>query len=223
MKTETEILKNIRWRFIAVPIMFIIFGVMILWKVVEIQVNESEELIGEQKNRAKAKVVQPRRGDILDRKGRVLACSVPEYTIYFDARIAFFKKKGNLDLIDQNIDSIADGLARIFPDESRQNFYNLIRKAKKEKKIVKLYKNPIDYNQLQAVKKLPLLREGAYRGGLTVSVENNRVYPYGGSYTYHGILRKANSMEKPDWKKPTMLNCTEKFVRILRLLKWVMK
>lgn len=202
MKTETEILKNIRWRFIAVPIMFIIFGVMILWKVVEIQVNESEELIGEQKNRAKAKVVQPRRGDILDRKGRVLACSVPEYTIYFDARIAFFKKKGNLDLIDQNIDSIADGLARIFPDESRQNFYNLIRKAKKEKKIVKLYKNPIDYNQLQAVKKLPLLREGAYRGGLTVSVENNRVYPYGGMATRTiGFLRKGEFHGKTGLEK----------------------
>ena len=160
-----------------VPIVFIIFGVMIFWKVIEIQVKEGGELIDEDKNSEHAVVVQPRRGDILDRKGRVLACSVPEYTIYFDARIAFFKRKGNLDLIDKNIDSIADGLVRIFPDESRQNFYNLTRKAKRERKIVKLYKNPIDYNQLQAVKKLPLLREGAYRGGLTVSVESNRVYP----------------------------------------------
>ena len=202
MKTENEILKNIRWRFIMVPIVFIIFGVMIFWKVIEIQVKEGGELIDEDKNSENAVVVQPRRGDILDRKGRVLACSVPEYTIYFDARIAFFKRKGNLDLIDKNIDSIADGLVRIFPDESRQNFYNLIRKAKRERKIVKLYKNPIDYNQLQAVKKLPLLREGAYRGGLTVSVESNRVYPYGGMATRTiGFLRKGEFHGKTGLEK----------------------
>ncbi len=105
-------------------------------------------------------------------------------------------------MIDANIDSIADGLARIFPDENRQTFYNLIRKAQKDRKIVKLYKSPIDYNQLQAVKKLPLLRDGAYRGGLTVSVENNRVYPYGGMATRTiGFLRKGEFHGKTGLEK----------------------
>jgi hypothetical protein len=70
----------------------------------------------------------------------VLACSVPEYTIYFDARIAFFQEKRQPRLDRQKHCSIADGLAHIFPDESRQDFYNLIRKAKKRED-VKLYKN----------------------------------------------------------------------------------
>ena len=70
------------------------------------------------------------RGDILDRNGRVLACSVPEYEVYFDPRVEFFKK--NPDLIEEKIDSISEGLARIFNEEGHDKKYyaKKIRDAK---------------------------------------------------------------------------------------------
>lgn len=175
MENEKNLnIERIRNRFIVVPIIIFIAAFAILYEIFDIQMNEECPVQYTQK------VVQPRRGDILDRKGRVLACSVPEYTVSFDARIDYFKK--NPDLISQNIDSIAEGLCRIFVDDGRdrQYYYNLIKTAEREHKLVRLHKHPIDYNQLQQVKKLPLLRNGAYKGGLNVEVENNRVYPYGG-------------------------------------------
>ncbi len=179
---EEKIIGNIRLRFVLVPTVLMVVSIAVLWKIFDIQVDEGEKL-QEIKNKQVVKIVQPRRGDILDRKGRVLACSVPEYEAYFDARIDHFKK--NPTLIKENIDSIADGLARIFAEDGydRAYYYNLIQTAERDKKIVKLHKHTIDYNTLQKIKKLPLLREGTYKGGLNISVENNRVYPYGGMAT----------------------------------------
>lgn len=201
MESDNDIIKKIRCRFVLVPVCLLVAAFAVLYKVFDIQKNEAPVLLGPD-GVVKTKVQQPRRGDILDRNGRVLACSVPEYDVFFDARIAHFKK--NPDLIKKNIDSIADGLARIFVDDEhdRQYYYNLIQKAEKEQKIVKLHKKTIDYNQLQKVKKLPLLRDGAYKGGLNVVVENNRVYPFGGMATRTiGTMRKgetrgANGLEK---------------------------
>jgi len=193
-------IENVRNRFVVVPIVIFLASIAVLYEIFDIQMNE------EIPTQYIQKIVQPRRGDILDRKGRVLACSVPEYTVSFDARIAHFKKNPNL--ISENIDSIADGLARIFVDDNRdrQYYYNLIKTAEKEHKLVRLHKQPIDYNQLQKIKKLPLLRNGAYKGGLNVEVENNRVYPYGGMATrtigflpkgeYHGRTGLEKSFDK---------------------------
>ena len=128
-------IETVRNRFIVVPIVIFLASIAVLYEIFDIQMNE------EIPTQYTQKIVQPRRGDILDRKGRVLACSVPEYTVSFDARIAHFKKNPNL--ISENIDSIADGLARIFVDDNRdrQYYYNLIKTAEKEHKLVRLHNN----------------------------------------------------------------------------------
>ncbi|MCQ2960422.1 MAG: transpeptidase family protein [Bacteroidales bacterium] len=185
---ENKKLTNVRNRFIVVPVIMLLAAVGILHEIYDIQFNQGIQPF----TPSSVRVQQPRRGDILDRNGRVLACSVPEYNVYFDARIAHFKK--NPELIKNNIDSIADGLARVFADDGRdrQYYYNLILDAEKEQKIVKLHKKTIDYNKLQKIKKIPLLRDGAYKGGLNIVVENNRVYPYGGMATRTiGFMRKG--------------------------------
>lgn len=190
MKTDKNIINSIRARYLAVPICLLLFAIAVIWKVVYIQ-NFETSLLKEEESSQQKKIIHPRRGDILDKNGKVLACSVPEYVISFDARIAYFQKYPNL--IDEKIDSLADGLAKIFPEEGDKHFfYAKIKKAKNEKKLVKLCNKNIDYNQLQKVKKLPLLRMGAYKGGLNIVVENNRVYPYGGmARRTIGFLRKG--------------------------------
>lgn len=188
---ELEKLKSIRFRYYTVPIFLLVAAIAVLYHVFSIQLKEKPQ--GVKNEYVERILIQPRRGDILDRKGRLLACSIPEYDIYFDARLDYLKK--NPKLIDENIDSIADGMAKIFANEkgcSRKDFYDKIRQAQKEKKMMKLITKTIDYNKLQAVKKLPLFRKGAYKGGLKIDVENNRTYPYGGmAKRTIGFLRKG--------------------------------
>lgn len=137
------------------------------------------------------------RGDILDRNGRVLACSVPEYEVYFDPRVEFFKK--NPDLIEEKIDSISEGLARIFNEEGHDKKYyaKKIRDAKSQGKMLKLHNKNVDYNTLQALKKLPLFRNGAFKGGFSYITINNRVYPFGGiARRTLGSTREEKGREK---------------------------
>ena len=180
MENDKEIIKKITNRYIVVLV--VIFGVAagVLFKVGRIMYVEGPELRAENEEIMNKPVV-PKRGDILDRNGNVLACSVSEYAVYFDSRIEHFKK--NPDLLNKTVlDSLADGLARVFnePGHDKKYYYNKIISAQKNKKILRLHEKNVDFTTLQALKKLPLLRDGAYKGGFHVEVVNNRVYPYGG-------------------------------------------
>lgn len=176
-KTDAQIIKSIYLRYIAVLVGVLIFVGALVWRVARIQMEERPVT-----TQQVVKVI-PKRGDILDRNGRVLACSVPEYEVYFDSRIDFFKKNPNI--LNDSLEFLAAGLARVFaePGHDKQYFYKKLVDAKINGKMLKLREKNVDYNTLQALKKLPILCNGAYRGGFTVNTINNRVYPYGGMAT----------------------------------------
>lgn len=178
-KDKKDILSRIRTMYIIIPVLTFFCSIAICIRVFNIQVKEGPELIQIDSTQS-IKVVEPNRGNILDRKGRILASSVSVYDIYFDPRIAHFKK--NPELIPMYKDSIITGLTKIFAGDTNYSysyFSKRINDAIRENRMKKINKQAIDHRKLLAVKELPLFRNGAYKGGLTVNTENSRVYPYG--------------------------------------------
>ncbi len=191
---KKDILEGIRNRYLIIPIVTFILAIAICFKVFDIQINQKAELIAFDSIQ-NTKIIEPKRGNILDRNGKILASSVSEYDIYFDPRIDYFKKNPNL--IPLYKDSIINGLTKIFAADSNYNynyFSKRINSAISENKMKKINKKPIDHRKLMAVKALPLFRNGAYKGGLTIEEENNRVYPYGRmTKRTIGYLRKGET------------------------------
>lgn len=171
-----DIKKDILTRFAIIYILIAIFGSLVVAKIVRIQFSEGDAL--KRMNKKQQTVVaKPKRGDIFSSDGKLLACSVPVYDVAFDYRIQAFRKSDTL--FKNNVDALAEGLAEIFApsNKSKKYFLKLLQSAARNNDIVTLAKQ-VDFVTLQKIKKLPILKEGSYKGGLNIEVRNKRVYPY---------------------------------------------
>ena len=133
------------------------------------------------------------RGNIYDCKGRLIAGSIPEYHLYMDYvvidrdSVARQKAQNWRDKeFDEKLDSIAEGLALIFPEKGRSYKENvkwfrnrLLEGKKKRSHAWRIYPRNATYIQYKECQKLPLLREKPYKGGFYVKNIMQRKHPYG--------------------------------------------
>lgn len=134
-----------------------------------------------------SKPLPTNRGNIISSDGKLMASSLPEYRIYMDfmsgERDEKRKKKDQAlrdSMLTANLDSICDGLHRIFPDQSAAKFKAHIRKGRRMKsRYYLLYPKRISYIQLKEVKQLPVFRLGRNRSGLIELPYNQRKKPFG--------------------------------------------
>ncbi|NLV19128.1 MAG: transpeptidase family protein [Bacteroidetes bacterium] len=113
------------------------------------------------------------RGDILSMDGRLLASSVPYYTLYMDTRSSGMSDNTWIN----GIDGLSAGLARLAGVRSAAAWKSVLTQARKRGDRYFLVKRRIDYETLQRIKELPIFREGRFKGGLVVQVENQRIFP----------------------------------------------
>ena len=126
------------------------------------------------------------RGSILSCDRQVLSGTMPKYVLCLDFDVhdpdssieaktrAFRDSAFRVDL-----DSIADGLARIFPDYTSQWFRQHLLKGKK----IGRFSYPVcpkkaTYVQYKACKELPFFRESMYRSGFHADEILSRLKPY---------------------------------------------
>lgn len=130
---------------------------------------------------------QPHEGSILDTKGNILAISTPLYDIYMDCCVlkehfAKDEKKGK-EKEDEwclKAEKLAGGLARTLPKEGKDSTYysKLIKRGRASGQMHVSIVKGIDHMTLEELKKLPLFKEGKYKGGLIVEPRRNRMHPY---------------------------------------------
>lgn len=113
------------------------------------------------------------RGDILARDGRLLASSIPYYSIYMDTRSTGMTGT----TWTQGIDGLSEGLSRLLGVRSSSEWKAVITEARKRGDRFFLIKKKVDYATLKKLKELPIFREGQYRGGLVARAENRRIFP----------------------------------------------
>jgi cell division protein FtsI (penicillin-binding protein 3) len=113
------------------------------------------------------------RGDILAYDGRLLASSVPYYSVYMDTR-----STGMLpETWSNGINGLSEGLSRLLGVRSAAGWKSVITEARKKGDRYFLIRKKVDYATLKKLKELPIFREGQYRGGLVARSENRRILP----------------------------------------------
>lgn len=133
------------------------------------------------------------RGNIYDCKGRLMAGSVPEYHIYMDYVVidkdSVSRRKAQAwrdSVFHATLDSISEGLARIFPDRRRSHKANtkwfrdrLLEGKRRKSHAWRIYPRNATYIQYKECKELPLFKETSYKGGFYATTIMQRKHPYG--------------------------------------------
>jgi cell division protein FtsI (penicillin-binding protein 3) len=117
------------------------------------------------------------RGTIYSEEGRMLSTSIP----YFDLRIDFAAdglRDKNGKVFKDNVDSLSGYLSRMFGDRTPGEYKQLLREGYKSKDRYFLLKRDVPFNQFQQVRRFPMFRLGANKGGLIAETKNKRINPF---------------------------------------------
>lgn len=126
------------------------------------------------------RVIEAARGNIYSDDGSLLATSVPEYSIRFDAMAIPAEHN---DVFNARVDSLAMRLANFFGDKSSRQYLTQLKEARAKGQRYLLLKRNVSHQDLKELKKFPLFnafKEGRNRfsGGLIAVRENKRILPF---------------------------------------------
>ncbi|MEA1885626.1 MAG: penicillin-binding protein [Bacteroidota bacterium] len=166
---------EIIWRSGVMYIAIIILALCVLVRIFIIQFLEGERWIEMGENYVyKTDVVPANRGDILSDDGRLLASSVPYYSIYFDTRSTGMDQQTWI----QGLDGLCDGLSKIIGLRSADAWKRELISARRNGERYYLIKRQVSHNTLKELKQLPIFEHGRYKGGFIAETENRRILPH---------------------------------------------
>ncbi|MES2811908.1 MAG: penicillin-binding protein [Bacteroidota bacterium] len=117
-------------------------------------------------------VIPANRGNVYSSDGSLLATSIPEYTVRFDAVAP------SEDNFDKNVEALSDSLAVLLKKPSN-GILNEFRKARAHKNRYFLVAKKLSYTEYMTVKSFPLFNLGAYKGGMITEQKTVREHPIG--------------------------------------------
>ena len=136
------------------------------------------------------KTIEPARGAILSDDGRMLAMSLPIYEIHMDCAVQkerFAKIREDNPARADSLENawmrkaraMAEGMARIIPSKTADEYFELVRSGReKNRRFVRLASG-VERREYNKLLSLPLFNEDTNRGGIIVTSESIRKYPYG--------------------------------------------
>ncbi len=171
-----EIRKSIVSRIAIIYFFLLVFGLVVILKMISVQQIKNERWEQIAKNLKENTVkIEPNRGNICADDGSVLATSVPGYFVRIDLAAEGVKR-----VFSNESDSLAFYLSGFFKDASRQEYNQRLNSAYKNgNRGFMLTPRKVDYQELQQIKKFPILRRGRFGGGMIIEQENQRVTPLG--------------------------------------------
>jgi cell division protein FtsI (penicillin-binding protein 3) len=168
---------EIVWRSGIVYFAIVILAVAILARIVILQVFQHGKWAAmSEKYVYKTAEMPANRGDILAYDGRLLASSVPYYTIYMDTRSTGM----SASTWSNGINGLSAGLAKLIGERSAAGWKAVITDARRRGDRYFLVTRRVDYETLKKLKELPIFREGQYKGGMVAQAENRRILPNSG-------------------------------------------
>ena len=165
--------KHISNRTYLVAIVILLMAVAIAVKLTNIQWvdgNHYRELAKERT--VKNFVIPANKGNIYSADGSLLATSIPNYAIRFDALAP------KTETFEKNIKLLSDSLGKMFR-KSSSTIQNELRRARVNKNRYYLVAKDLSYTEYMRVKGFPLFNLGAYKGGIIVEQKTVRVHPIG--------------------------------------------
>ena len=171
--------KKIMPRYRAISLVMIILAVCVVGKSLYIMTAKRDYWMKVAERQKRDSVtVKPNRGNILSCTGQLLASSLPEFKIYMD--FVALKEAKSDSLWDVKVDSICNGLHKIFPDKSAAEFKQHLSQGKaKMKRHWAIYNERINYNTFCEVKDLPMFKLNSNKSGFHWEEFNARQRSYG--------------------------------------------
>ena len=171
-------------RYMAIAVVLTLIGFAVIGKALYIMTAKKQywtEVAGRLKRDSVS--VKPNRGNILSCDGQLMATSIPEYKIFMDFQAAAFE---NDSLWLDKIDSVCNGLNRIFPQQTAAEFRQKLEEGRHRvnkngttgARHWAIWPRRIDYNTYVEVKQLPFLNMPKYKSGFHEEVYNARRRPF---------------------------------------------
>jgi len=169
MTTEKGILRRIY----LVAVGMLLFALAIGFKLVNIQVVDGDKYRELSEQRVyKSFVIPANRGNLYDSNGSLLATSVPEYDIRFDAVTV------SQENFEKNLKPLSESLSKMF-GKSASHYAQDIRRARAHKNRYYLIARGVSYTQYVQMREFPMFNLGAFKGGFIAEQRTVRELPLG--------------------------------------------
>ena len=121
--------------------------------------------------------IDAERGSIYSEDGNMLSTSIPVFDIYVDFMADGLREKDGKRFY-KNLDSLSLSLASLFKDESAASYKKLLLAQYKKRSRYFSLKKKISFEDYQALRDFPMVREGRNKSGFIIDVRDNRINPY---------------------------------------------
>ena len=178
-------IKNTNNRITGLYLIIVLISIGLVAKIIKVQ--QFSLAINTTSQPRYFKVEAPR-GNIIADDGALLAISMPLYDVRLDMSV--MDKK----LFDSSLSELSSLLADLFKDKTNKEYELFLRSSKEAKKNKYiLLRNKVTHNELNALKKMPVLDLGQNKGGLIAEQRPNREKPFGLlAQRTVGVLRGVN-------------------------------
>ncbi|EJL60614.1 penicillin-binding protein [Flavobacterium sp. CF136] len=165
--------KYISYRIYLVAVFIFLMAIAIVVKLTNIQWVEGDYYRKLAKQRTVRNFVIPaNKGNIYSADGSLLATSIPNYEIRFDA------KAPKTETFEKYVKALSDSLATVL-DRPGGFYEQELRKARANKNRYYLIARKLSYTDYVKIKGFPLFNLGAFKGGIIVEQETVRKHPIG--------------------------------------------
>jgi cell division protein FtsI (penicillin-binding protein 3) len=165
--------KNILQRLYIIAGVLFLFVFAILFKIVNIQFVEGDKYRELAKiNTTKNFTIPSNRGNIYADDGSLLATSVPNYDIRFDAVTV------SAENFEQNIVPLSQALSKKF-GKPASHYERLLRTARANRNRYQLIERRVGYSDYLELRTFPMFNLGPFRGGFIAEQYTVREHPIG--------------------------------------------
>ncbi len=165
--------KYISYRIYLVACAIFLMAIGVAVKLTNIQWVEGDYYRQLAKERTVRNFVIPaNKGNIYSADGSLLATSIPNYIIRFDAIAP------KAEDFEKNVDALSDSLSLVLGKPSGY-YQNELRKARANNNRYYLIARGLSYTEYMEIKNFPLFELGPYKGGVIIEQKTVREHPIG--------------------------------------------
>lgn len=165
--------KNIYMNIYLVSLVMVLMVIGIVYRLINIQYVEGDELRQKAKdNTVKKEDIPANRGNIYSSDGSLLATSIPNYTIRFDAMAS------KQEDFEKYVKPLADSLS-VMMGKPSSHFEVLLRTGRANKNRYVFITRGLSYTQYMRIKAFPLFHLGSNKGGMITEQKTIREHPIG--------------------------------------------
>ena len=173
-----DVKKDISWRVYLCFIGVVGLGIVVLSRAIYIQRVQGDYWKKMSNNQhLKYFDINAERGSIYSEDGNMLSTSIPIFDIYVDFAADGLREKDGKRFYD-NLDSLSYSLANLFKDGTKASYRKLLLAAYKKRARYFPLKMKISFEDYQALRDFPIVKEGRNKSGFIIDVRDNRVNPY---------------------------------------------